>query len=91
MRVGQARKRDANEKPIVQALERIGVRVRRISEKGFADLVCLSPRTGHVVLLEVKSSSGKLTREQIRYSNDGWPVIVVRSTAEALAVFGVVT
>lgn len=88
MRVGQARKRDANETPIVKALERIGVRVHRISSKGFADLITYSPKHG-VVLLEVKSKVGKLTAAQVEHRDDGWPVIVVRSVAEALHAFGI--
>lgn len=88
MRVGQARKRDANEKPIVEALERCGVRCRRISERGFADLICYAPRAG-IVLLEVKAKKGKLTQAQVEHRADGWPVVIVRSEAEALHACGV--
>lgn len=89
-RVGQARKRDANEPAIVQALERIGVKVQRVSAPGFADLICWHPREG-VRLLEVKSARGKLTPLQVEHRQDGWPVCIVRCEADALAVFGVRT
>lgn len=55
---------------------------------GFADLVCYSPHEG-VLLVEVKSATGKLTAAQVSHRQDGWPVCIVRSVAEALALFGV--
>lgn len=82
-------RRDANEAQIVKALEQIGVRVRRMSAPGFADLVCFHPREG-VRLLEVKAPKGKLTPAQIEHRQDGWPVCIVRNEAEALALFGIV-
>lgn len=84
--MGQARKRDANEAPIVQALEAIGVKVKRISEKGFADLVCWHPRCG-VRLLEVKGPKGRATTAQYVALAEGWPVITVRSIDDALRLF----
>ena len=87
-RVGQARKRDANEPAIVQALQRIGARVQRVSEKGFCDLVVFHPTQG-IVLVEVKTAKGKLTDAQVEHRRDGWPVCIVRNTAEALALFGI--
>lgn len=84
MRVGQSRKRDANERAIIAALEAIGVRVQRVSERGFPDLVCYS-REG-LRLIEVKSNTGKLTLAQ---QAADWPCVVVRSVAEALALYGV--
>lgn len=98
-RVGQARKRDAGEQAIVEALEAIGVLVEKISAPGFADLVChgFAPECGLsdarrelvTVLLEVKSATGKATKAQIEKRADGWPVITVRSVSEALQIFGV--
>lgn len=87
-RVGQARKRDANEPQIVRALEQIGVAVQKISAPGFADLICWHPHEG-LRLLEVKGLKGKLTPLQIEHRQDGWPVCIVRSVADALAIFGV--
>jgi hypothetical protein len=85
-RVGQARKRDANEKPIVEALRRAGVLVQRISERGFCDLVCMTKIEGgfSLVLLEVKSRTGKATKAQVEYRRDGWPVVIVRTVDDAL-------
>ena len=85
-RVGQARKRDANEPPIVAALQRIGVKVKRISEPGFADLVAWHPTKKILKLLEVKGDKGKLTAAQVEH-HDGWPVVIVRSEADAVALF----
>lgn len=89
MRVGQARKRDQTEAPIVDALRRVGVRVYPISAKGFADLVCFTPRVG-LILLEVKAPRGKVTSAQNLFHEAGWPVQIVRSVPEALAACGVV-
>jgi hypothetical protein len=88
VRVGQARKRDRTEAPIVDALRKVGVRVYPISAKGFADLVCFTPRVG-LVLLEVKAPKGKATPAQAAAQLDGWPVQIVRSVPEALAACGV--
>lgn len=89
MRVGQARKRDANEPAIVRALEQIGVKVQKVSAPGFCDLVVHHPHEG-VLLLEVKAEKrGRLTPLQIAHWQDGWPVCIVRSVADALALFGV--
>ncbi len=87
MRVGQSRKRDKNEPEIVDALRKVGVRVQRISERGFADLICMT-KDG-VVLLEVKSKRGKLTEAQVEHRADGWPVVIVRSRDEALMACGI--
>lgn len=90
MRVGQARKRDANEAGIVTALERCGLLVQRISERGFCDLIVRGHRCG-IVLLEVKSKRGKLTEAQVEHRQDGWPVVIVRSAADALHACGITT
>lgn len=88
MRVGQARKRDANEPLIVDALKKAGVVVRKANIPGFPDLVCYKPTHG-LFLLEVKSASGTLTPAQVKHTAEGWPVVIVRSPADALAVFGI--
>ena len=87
MRVGQARKRDRNEGPIVAALRQVGVRVYPISAKGFADLVCFTPRVG-LVLLEVKMPRGRHTDAQAQHAAEGWPVVTVRSVDDALKACG---
>jgi hypothetical protein len=90
-RVGQARKRDSVEAPIVEALRQVGIRVQRVSERGFADLICYAPNHWPpLVLLEVKSRVGTLTEAQEQRWKDGWPVHVVRSVDDALKACGVV-
>lgn len=81
-------KRDQNEPAIVAALEQIGFRVRRISEAGFADLAAYHRAYG-VLLIEVKSARGRLTKAQLEHRADGWPVHIVRSVDDVLALIGV--
>lgn len=87
MRVGQTRKRDWNEREIIAALRQIGVVVLPVSGAGVPDLICWHPHEG-LRLLEVKTPRGTLTEAQ-RQINRLLPVSIVRSVAEALAVFGV--
>lgn len=82
MRVGQTRKRDANEKAIRAALEAVGATVTPISGKGAPDL--LVQRQGTLYAFEVKSAKGKQTAAQL---DSQWPI--VRSVEEALQVIGV--
>ena len=86
MRVGHRGlgRRDQNEASIVEALRAHGFKVRRIAEKGFADLVAWKSSHG-VLLLEVKSSrTAKLTKAQLKHTDDGWPVHLVRSVEDAI-------
>lgn len=82
-----AARRDANEPAIVDALEAIGVFVRRLSEPGLPDLLCYHPREG-IRLLEVKMPAGKLTAPQ-KATQRYVPFAIVESVSEALALFGV--
>jgi len=86
MRVGQARKRDRQEGVIVAALRRVGCLVHPVSSPGFPDLVVYSPLVG-VRLMEVKSPHGRLTPAQ--QAAVGWPVVVVRSIADAFMAVGI--
>lgn len=81
-RVGQTRRRDTAEKPIVAALRAVGADVTPISGKGAPDL--LVRFRGILVGLEVKSGKGERTAAQ---EVSRWPV--VRSVTEALALVGV--
>lgn len=87
-----AAKRDANEKPIMQALQLAGWSVFPISAPGFPDLFCV--RNGAVRLVEVKQPKGKLTEAQValhqRLKAAGLTVHVVRDVQEALTAVGVV-
>ena len=79
-----AAKRDKNEAEIVSALERTGWIVRRLSDKGIPDLLCI--RGKQVMLLEVKMPGAKLNDEQSGFFKlvQGAPVWVAYSIKEAL-------
>lgn len=85
-------KRDANEAAIVEALQAHGIGVYRLNDPGAPDLLAWEPgdRFMHgkprAYPLEVKSKTGRLTRAQRAYQGPRW---VVRTPAEALAVFGI--
>jgi hypothetical protein len=76
-------KRDAAEKPIVDALRAVGADVTLISGKGAPDL--LVRFRGILVGLEVKTGKGKRTDAQ---EDSQWPI--VRSVDEALQAVGAV-
>ncbi len=85
MRVGQSRKRDANEPAIIRAWEQIGVQCWAISGAGVPDV--LTYRQGIWLPVEIKSPGGELTVAQaITYQRAPFPV--VESVAEALKLFG---
>jgi len=84
-RVGQVRKRDANEPAIVSALEACGIQVWRLSGPGLPDL--LTYRAGRWLPLEVKAPGGSLTPAQ-QTRQHAAPCPVVESVAEALAAWG---
>ena len=87
-RVGQVRKRDASEKAIVDALERVGAYVIRISAPGAPDL--LVGYRGRWQPIEVKSLEGTLTPMQWgSYGANAYPI--VRSVDEALKAIRAVT
>lgn len=82
-RVGQARRRDAVEKPIRAALEALGYEVTLISGKGAPDM--LVRKAGILVAgFECKSDKGKRTPAQ---EVSGWPI--VRSVEDAFAQVGI--
>jgi Holliday junction resolvase len=87
-RVGQARKRDLNEKPIVDALRKVGASVIRISEKGAPDLLVFY--RGVVSLLEVKGRLGTATAAQDATKAQGWPVVTVRTVDDGLRAVGAI-
>jgi len=80
-----ARKVDANHKAITDALRACGWLVADTSRlKGFVDLVAQKP--GRTVLVEVKTPRGKLTEAQVRLSEQGWWIHVLRTVDDALAL-----
>lgn len=89
-------KRDAGEPAIIEALEKAGCLVERLSGRGVADLlVCVKPHSMNrihvrLVLLEVKERKGRLTAAQQEKIRKGWPVMVARSPLQALAAVGMI-
>lgn len=92
-----AKRRDANERGIIAALESIGCAVQQLDGSGIPDL--LVSYRGELVLLEVKNpeakgggkyntGDGSLTSAQTTWwaAWKGKPPVIVTSAAEALAV-----
>ena len=93
--VAYAKKRDANQSPIVDALRDIGVGVYDSSQSGngLTDLICIF--RGKVYLLEVKNPEGRgsrLTPAQVDFHQlcrmHGYEVRIVETVEQAMAVFG---
>lgn len=84
------RKRDANHKAIVDALEAVGARVFDLSGVGGGcpDIACLKPNKRDVVLIEIKTEKGALKKTQEQTHQD-WPIVTVRTIEEALHAVGV--
>ena len=82
MRVGQARRRDANEGEIIDALRAVGAHVTPISGEGAPDLLVRYRRK--LYAFEVKTGAGRRTKAQ---ADSLWPI--VRSVADALQAIGV--
>jgi hypothetical protein len=83
-------KRDKNERPIIEALEKAGATVTQLSQTGVLDL--LVGFRGVVRLLEVKDKGGSLTDAQIKFIEkwDGYPLFVVWNVDEALRAIGAI-
>jgi len=86
-RVGQARKRDANENAIVVALQAAGAYVFRLSGKGVPDL--LVAYKGRWEPLEVKSPQGRTTLAQQAVMHAGITIHRVVTVEDAFRVIGV--
>lgn len=76
--------RDANERPIIQALRARGFHVTQVNGKGVPDL--LVSRHGAMWLVEVKQPKGryKPAQQAFREAWQGPPLITLRSVDEAL-------
>lgn len=77
-------KRDANERAIIDALQGYGIGVYQLSDPGAPDL--LTWLDDRIILLEVKSKTGRLTKAQQTYVG---PRVVVRTPTAALAAWGI--
>lgn len=86
MRVGQSRRRDQNERAIVEALRAIGAHVCLISGPGAPDILVRVPGAtwGRLYAFEIKSDKGKQTAAQ---RETQW--VVIRSVEEALMAVGI--
>jgi Holliday junction resolvase len=87
VRVGQSRRRDANERAIIDALEQAGAAVFQLSGPGVPDL--LVAFRGLWIPLEVKSKAGKLTPKQADSRFRAGPFVIARTVDEALRAIGV--
>ena len=85
-----AAKRDAIEKPIMDALQAIGATVHQLSDDSIPDL--LVGFRDETFLLECKTGKGKLTAGQETFMDtwQGGAVYVVRSVPEALHCVGAI-
>jgi len=85
MRVGQTRRRDAAEAPIVRDLRKLGYDVTQVSGEGAPDiLVRIGRAASECYGFEVKSEDGKPTKAQ---AESQWPI--ARSLEDVLVVMGV--
>ena len=77
---------DRNHAEIVSALRKCGWLVHDTSSQGhgFPDLVCAFH--GNVRLIEIKFARGKLTSDQVKFHQSGWPVHIVRTLDDVLAL-----
>lgn len=82
----RAAKVDDNQKEIVQALRDVGLSVLCLHAigKGVPDLLVSSP--SQMWLIEVKTKTGKLTPDQIKFHQAwrGVPILIVRDPLEAI-------
>ena len=67
----------------MDALQTFGCKVRRLSDKGLADLLVKAP-DGRVYLVECKTPGGRLTPEQVEWFAWWGDVAVVDSAEKAV-------
>jgi len=87
-------RKDANEKAIVQALEKIGAKVCKLSGKGIPDL--LVGWRYHFYLFELKDGSQRPSRRRLRDSQKkfadewaGYPIVKVETLSDAFTALGI--
>ena len=80
---------DLNHQAIALYLRRAGCLVFSLHTigRGFPDLLVLIPG-GRLALVEVKGPKGKLTPDQEKFIESGWPVVVVRSEGDCDRLLG---
>jgi Holliday junction resolvase len=87
VRRGHQGRVDVNQREIVDLLRACGWLVRSLSMagSGMPDLVIYKPSVG-LKLCEVKTQKGKLTADQIAFTQEGWPVTILRSVEDVIGL-----
>ena len=76
---------DGTHRAIVLTLRGLGWRVVDTHEvPGFVDAV--AHRHGRVRLVEIKTAAGPLTASQAKLIAEGWPIQILRSVDDAIAL-----
>lgn len=83
-RVGQARRRDDNEREIVDGLRKCGVFVVQISGLNAPDILCAFGSKW--MPFEIKTAKGKLTKAQVQQQAGRAPYPVIKSCDDALKI-----
>ena len=85
-----AKRSDANQKLIVEALRSVGAHVFDTHElgRGFPDLVVSCPNSGNTYLVEVKVPGEGLNEREFLF-HESWPgwIVIVHSVEEAIDEF----
>ena len=79
---------DSNHAEVRDALVQMGYLVLSLAAVGggVPDLLVYQPSRKRFGLVEVKQRKGTLTPDQVKFQADGWPVTIVRSVDDALAL-----
>lgn len=79
-------KRDANEGEVVRAFTDLGCLVFRLDRPVDLLVYCFKSLGERLHLVEVKTAKGDLNDKQKAFKAAGWPVHVIRSADEAIAL-----
>lgn len=79
-------KRDANEGEVVAAFKAMGCLVQRLDQPVDLLVYCFQAMNHRLHLVEVKTAKGDLNDKQKTFRAAGWPVHVIRSADEAIAL-----
>ena len=77
---------DQNQPAIVDVLERGGCLVQSLARMGDGVPDLLVCRGNRLALVEVKQPKGRLTPDQERFLERGWPVFILRDVEAAAAL-----
>lgn len=79
-------KRDQNEQAIIRAFKSMGCMVARLDQPVDLLMYCPMARGPRMHLIEVKMPKSDLNDNQRAFVAAGWPVHVIRSVDEAIAL-----